>query len=119
MNINKDIHRKLKKMSKTVILKKNKYRPLKSKKIVDNSIITKITHNLKIYMISIEFQNLTEANRKIKMKIFSIFPRRKIYNLEAIQILKNMRLKLKSSLKWRIMDHHSKTWNLEKIVWLL
>ena len=67
-------------------------------------------------MISIEFQNLTEANRKTKMKLFSIFPKIKISFQEAIQNLKNMRLKSKSSHKWRTMVHHKRIWNLEKIV---
>ena len=73
----------------------------------------------KIYMISIEFQNLTEANRKTKKKLFSIFLKIKISFQEVIPNLKKMRLKSKSSLKWRTMVLHRKTCNLEKIVWQL
>ena len=73
----------------------------------------------KIYMISIEFQKLIEANRKTKTKLFLIFLKIKISFQEAIPNLKNTRLKSKSSLKWRIMVHHRKTCNLEKIVWQL
>ena len=73
----------------------------------------------KIYMISIEFQNLTEANRKTKTILFSIFLKIKISFQEVIPNLKKTRLKSKSSLKWRTMVRHRKTCNLEKIVWQL
>lgn len=114
--INKFINKKLKKNFTNLINRKNKFNLLKMKKIVNNIKLIEIKHIQKICMILIEFQILTEANRKTKAKKFSIFHKLKIYNLKAIQTPKSTILKLKSSLKWKIMVHRSKTWNLEKIV---